>query len=56
MSAIQAALANIGFDPGPADGVPGPATRAAIRAFQASRNAVADGFADLELLALLGID
>ena len=56
MSAIQAALANNGFDPGPADGVPGPATRAAIRAFQASRNVVADGFADLELLALLGID
>ena len=56
MSAIQAALANIGFDPGPADGVPGPATRAAIRAFQASLDVVADGFHDVELLAQLGID
>lgn len=56
MRSIQAALTENGFDPGPADGVPGPATRAAIRGFQASLNVVADGFADLELLALLGID
>ena len=56
LRSIQAALTEIGFDPGPADGVPGPATRAAIRAFQASLDVVADGFADLELLSLLGID
>ncbi|MGD8340729.1 MAG: lytic murein transglycosylase [Gammaproteobacteria bacterium] len=56
MRAIQAALTDVGFDPGPADGVPGPATRAAIRAFQASLDLVADGFADMELLARLGID
>ena len=32
---IQAALAQLGYDPGPADGVMGPRTRAAIAAFQA---------------------
>ncbi|MDA1132809.1 MAG: trypsin-like peptidase domain-containing protein [Proteobacteria bacterium] len=32
---IQAALAQLGYDPGPADGVIGPRTRAAIAAFQA---------------------
>ena len=31
----QAALRALGFDPGPLDGVPGPRTRAAVRAFQA---------------------
>ena len=56
LRAIQQALAEVGFDPGPADGVPGSATRAAIRAFQASRNLVADGFADSELAGALGLD
>jgi peptidoglycan hydrolase-like protein with peptidoglycan-binding domain len=36
--------------------VPGSATRAAIRAFQASNGLVADGFADPELLVQLGLD
>lgn len=53
---IQQALNELGFDAGTADGVPGSATSAAIRAFQASRNLVADGFADPELLAELGVD
>ena len=56
MRSIQAALTENGFNPGPTDGVPGPSTRAAIRAFQASIDVVADGFADTDLLALLGID
>jgi len=56
LRAIQAALNDLGFDAGSADGVPGPATSAAVRAFQLSRNLVADGFADPELAVELGID
>ena len=36
IAAVQRALARLGYDPGPADGVLGPKTRAAIRAFQAA--------------------
>lgn len=50
---IQATLNEAGFDAGTPDGVAGPATRAAIRAWQASRGLVADGFADVGLLAEL---
>lgn len=56
LRAIQIALTENGFDAGPPDGVPGSATRTAIRAFQTSRNLVADGYADAELLAELGLD
>jgi membrane-bound lytic murein transglycosylase B len=56
LRAIQQALNDLGFDAGTPDGVPGPATSAAIRAFQQSRNLVADGFADAELAASLGIE
>ena len=34
MSGIQMRLRNLGFDPGPIDGIVGPRTTAAIRAFQ----------------------
>ena len=40
---IQAGLAALGFRPGPADGVFGPATRAAIRAWQKKNGRAATG-------------
>jgi len=40
---IQSKLKQLGFDPGPIDGLPGPRTTAAIVQFQRSRNLVADG-------------
>ena len=54
--AIQASLNDRGFDAGTPDGVPGSATRRAVRAFQVSIDVTADGFADAELLAQLGIE
>ncbi len=42
---LQMALKAAGFAPGPLDGIAGPQTRAAIRAFQASHGLVADGIA-----------
>ena len=43
VAALQRGLARLGYDPGPADGVLGRKTRAAIRAFQASAGLPADG-------------
>ena len=41
--AVQARLIELGFDPGKADGVYGPLTKAAVTAFQGSRGIEADG-------------
>ena len=40
---IQRALTELGYDPGPVDGVPGSKTRAAIKRFQADHGLIADG-------------
>jgi hypothetical protein len=40
---IQAGLKSLGYDPGPVDGIAGPLTRAAVRAFQADRGMPIDG-------------
>lgn len=43
---LQRALAEAGFDPGPADGIWGPASRRALSDWERSRGQVADGFPD----------
>jgi TPR repeat protein/S1-C subfamily serine protease len=50
---VQAQLAALGYDPGPADGVMGQRTRAAIRAFQADVGLPVDGQASDRLIAAL---
>ena len=50
---IQTLLASRGLNPGPADGVLGSQTKAAIKAFQRSRELPPDGHADLAVLDAL---
>lgn len=47
--ALQGALVRAGFDAGIADGLAGPQTRRALRAFQKSAGLVPDGFVDRAL-------
>ncbi len=52
--AVQGELARLGFDPGPADGLPGPRTESAIEAFLASREpALPTDLPPIEILAEL---
>ena len=50
---VQRALIALGYDPGSADGKPGPATRKAIRAYQTDAEIEADGRITQELMARL---
>jgi localization factor PodJL len=50
---IQAILNNNGYDAGPADGMMGAKTKAAIKAFQADNGMQADGEVDDELVKAL---
>jgi hypothetical protein len=52
---VQQRLAELGYDPGPADGTLGPRTRAAIQAFQRARGLEVDGNASPVLQRALGI-
>jgi len=52
---LQGALNALGFDSGAADGVAGPATRDALRRFQRSVGAPADGYPTLEWLQRLQV-
>ncbi len=52
---LQTALNERGFEAGKPDGIIGPATRSAIRRYQASAGLIADGFPGLELLDSLGV-
>ena len=51
---IQRRLSNLGYDPGPADGVAGKRTARAIRTFQQSAGLAVDGRPSQRLLAVLG--
>ncbi len=53
---LQKTLNERGFNAGTPDGIVGPATRSAIRAFQQDRDLVADGHPGAEVLAALDID
>jgi membrane-bound lytic murein transglycosylase B len=48
--ALQRALTGLGFDTGGADGIVGPNTRAAVRAFQEARGLTPDGYVTAALL------
>jgi membrane-bound lytic murein transglycosylase B len=48
---IQEGLHALGYNPGPQDGLSGPKTSSAIRAFQRDRRLMADGRASMEALA-----
>jgi lytic murein transglycosylase len=51
--AAQTALTSLGFNPGPADGVVGLATRQALRAWQKTRSLPADGYLSQDMVRRL---
>jgi membrane-bound lytic murein transglycosylase B len=53
---LQEYLQTLGYEPGGADGIMGPQSRAALRQLQRDRGLVADGFVTLQLLDALGLD
>jgi membrane-bound lytic murein transglycosylase B len=53
--AAQIALARVGFNPGPADGVIGAGTRKALRAWQQSQQLPADGYLSSDIVARLKV-
>jgi peptidoglycan hydrolase-like protein with peptidoglycan-binding domain len=53
---VQTALKDKGQDPGPIDGVMGPKTKAAIKAYQSANNMKATGRLDPETAKSLGVE
>lgn len=52
---VQEALRDQGYEPGPIDGVAGPKTEAALRAFQSAKGLEQTGRIDFATMAKLGI-
>ncbi len=52
---LQTLLTAAGFSPGPIDGIFGPRTRAAVLAFQKSKNITQDGIVGPETWRALGV-
>jgi len=52
---VQERLTTFGYDPGPADGLMGPKTRSALRAFQEKSGLPVTGEADTQTLSALGV-
>jgi peptidoglycan hydrolase-like protein with peptidoglycan-binding domain len=52
---MQQALKESGYDPGPIDGVQGPQTTAALRAYQKAEGIEVTGRADTDTLGKLGV-
>lgn len=50
---VQDRLRELGYDPGPTDGLIGPQTRQAVRAFQQDRDLPADGYPDRDVMERL---
>jgi len=55
VAAVQNALVDAGFDPGPVDGIMGPQTQGAIRAFQQARGLAVDGIVGPNTSQALGV-
>ena len=53
--ALQQRLIELGHDPGEPDGLMGPATRAALRDWQAAAGRIADGYPDRDTLEALSV-
>jgi membrane-bound lytic murein transglycosylase B len=56
MLRLQQRLNSLGYDSGQPDGIPGSATRAAIRDYQRDHGLIPDGHFDTDLLAALSVD
>jgi peptidoglycan hydrolase-like protein with peptidoglycan-binding domain len=56
IKAVQGALRDHGYEPGPIDGVAGPRTEAALRAFQVARGLEETGRIDFATMGKLGVE
>ncbi|MGA1840955.1 MAG: peptidoglycan-binding domain-containing protein [bacterium] len=56
IKAVQGRLIENGYDPGPVDGINGPRTQKALKAFQRDHGLVADGIPGKKTLESLGLN